>query len=226
MERMARAMANRGEYFPSLPREADPEVWRPFAQLQTVQTYEKDRLLYTEGDRADRFYYILSGSVETFLSSPEGSERSLTVRRAGNILGEASFFDGQPRMSSARVLTLSRIVSIDRGAAEICFAENPPLVFAMLKYLSGTVRILSEHVNSQSFLPAEKRIARALLGLCRESGPEVRISHEELGSAVGASRVTVSRLLGRLEARGLVRCEYRRILVPSPAGLEEFLSGT
>ena len=116
--------------------------WAALENAQFPRIYRTGELVYIQGTEADRFYYLKSGKVRIFLQSPDGAEKTLNVLEPGNIFGEASFFDGLPRVSSARTLAKSAIIPITRPILLRCFSEEPELAMGLLKYLSQTVRML------------------------------------------------------------------------------------
>ena len=90
-------------------------IWTPLADGQPVQHKEPGQLIYLQDTRAECFYYIVSGTVKCYISSPEGEERILTLPHAGELIGEAAFFDRQPRVSSAVAVTPCQLVEVDRS---------------------------------------------------------------------------------------------------------------
>lgn len=181
--------------------------WDIFARGQTPKLYTKGQMIYLQGEHPHHFYYLVSGSVRSFLSSPEGDERILTIHRSGDLMGEASFFDQCPRVSSAMALEDSLVVSIDQQLLDQIFIEHPQLAQPMLRYLARTVRLLSDHVDTAS-LPAIGRVARYLLHLPRNTGNCVVCTHESIGQAIGMSRITVSRTMKQLVQQGAVETGY------------------
>ena len=184
--------------------------WSLLAQGRQARRYRAGQLIYLQGGAADRFYYLTEGTARSFISSAEGTERLLTVHRAGDLMGEASFFDECPRVSSAAALTDCKAVTIDRDWLDAVFFAHPELAYPMLRYLARTVRMLSGHVDDISFRPAEQRLARYLLSLPAQDRA-VSCTHQELAEAIGASRVTVSRIMSGFERRGLVQTGYGRV---------------
>lgn len=197
-------------------------IWTPLADGQPIQHKEPGQLIYLQETRAECFYYIVSGTVKCFISSPEGDERILTLPHAGELIGEAAFFDQQPRVSSAMAVTKCELVAVDRQRLEQVFAAHPGLAIAMLEDLARRVRILSEHVDGE-FLQADKRIARHLLSIIPEADGRLRCTHEEIGASVGVSRVTVSRVLGEFDKRGWVQTGYKLLRLTDRQALERFL---
>ena len=183
--------------------------WDLLAEGRSPRKYRTGQLIYLQGTHPDCFYYLLSGSVRSFISSSTGEERVLTIHRTGDLMGEASFFDGCPRVTSA---------------LDAAFLRHPELAQPMLQHLARTVRMLSDHVEASS-LPAQQRIARWLLHQPVGDSGSIRATHEGIGQAVGLSRVTVSRVLGELAALGLVKLGYRSVAVWDQARLEELALG-
>ncbi len=193
--------------------------WNLLAEGRTPRKYRAGQMVYLQGTRPECFYYLISGSVRSFISTGVGEERVLAVHRSGDLMGEASFFDGCPRVTSAMALEDCLILTVDRGQLDAAFQRHPELALPMLQYLARTVRTLSGHVESAS-LPARQRVARWLLAQPPGEDGSLRATHEAIGQAVGLSRVTVSRALGELSALGLAELGYRSVTVLDRDGLE------
>lgn len=199
----------------------EKQIWAPLAQGQTPRLYAPGQFIYLQDTQPTEFYYLKNGSARSFISSPEGAERLLTLHRSGDLMGEAAFFDQCPRVSSAVALSECKVYSIDNEKLERVLREHPELALPLLRYLARTVRLLSGHVDDITFRPADRRLAGVLV---RQAGANsiVKTTHEELGSAVGASRVTVSRVLAQFAGRGWLKTGYGAITLLDRAALEAF----
>ena len=196
--------------------------WDLLAEGRIPRKYRAGQLVYLQGTHPDCFFYLMSGSVRSFISSSSGEERVLTVHRSGDLMGEASFFDGCPRVTSAMALEECFILTVNQGQLDSAFQRHPELAMPMLRYLARTVRMLSDHVEASS-LPAQQRIVRWLLSQpCTENG-SIQGTHEGIGQAVGLSRVTVSRVLGELSTHGLVELGYRCVTLSDKDTLKDLM---
>lgn len=195
-------------------------LWQPLAQGRVPKVYAPGRMIYLQGAEPTEFFYLVSGTARSFLSSPEGEERVLALHRGGSLMGEASFFDGCPRVSSAVAVSECRVVAVNWDQLERALELEPHLAIPMLRHLANTVGQLSSQVNDLSFQGAEHRLAAQLLREA-ESGGRVALTQEELGFRVGASRVTVARILGRWSRRGWVKTGYGEVAVLDAAGLRD-----
>ena len=79
--------------------------WDLLAEGRSPRKYRTGQLIYLQGTHPDCFYYLLSGSVRSFISSSTGEERVLTV--VGSSSGLLStrqvqeLWRGSPRAISA-----------------------------------------------------------------------------------------------------------------------------
>ena len=190
-------------------------IWDLLGEGRPPKQYSAGQLIYLQGTQPECFYYLKEGEARSFISLDSGEERILTVHRAGDLMGEASFFDNCPRVSSAVAVSACLVFSVDRPQLDAVFLRHPELALPMLQYLARTVRILSHHVGSAS-LPARQRIARYRLD--QPVGPDGTLSctHEEIGQGVGVSRVTVSRVLGQLDREGMLATGYGTLRLLNP----------
>lgn len=196
------------------------EIWELLGEGRLPRLYSPGQLIYIQGTQPDCFYYLKSGSARSFISLPDGEERVITIHRSGSIMGEASFFDQTPRVTSAMAIKECKVYSINRVQLDEIFARHPELALPMLQYLARTVRILSRHVND-SALPAEQRISRYLLSQPTEANGVIHCTHEIIGQAVGVSRVTVSRVLSNLYRTGAIETGYGTIRILDRSALND-----
>lgn len=199
------------DYFNSKELGLPENSWKPFEHYYPPSIFQPGQLIYLQGSAANSFYYLKSGRVKIFINSEDGSEKILTVYDAGNLFGEASFFDELPRVSSAISVTRCEVVVIDRHVLAQEMVKNPEIMLTLMKGLSRTVRMLSDHVDNMAFLRADQRIARYLLSIPVENENYVRCTQEEIAAAVSVSRVTASRVLNRFVHSGILKTGYGTI---------------
>lgn len=199
--------------------ETKKDMQQIFESLGTVRSFAKGEIIYRQGDLATTFCYLKKGRVSVFMTSIDGMEKTLNTASKGELLGEGAFFDKKPRVSSARAVTNCEVVMIDEQTLTNLFAKHPKLAFELLEILSNRIRLLSAQLDSMTFLQADARIARLLLQ--SEKDGRVALTHEEIASAVGVSRVTVSKTLGKFSANGDISTAYRKIIIKNRERLEE-----
>jgi len=174
--------------------------------------YEKGQMIYQQGDNANYIYLLKKGKVRLFISSPNGLEKTIAVYTDGSSFGKSAFFDKQPHFSCAKVLARSEIIAINRVMLADMIKHNPQFALDMLEDLSKTIRMLSNQIESMSFHKADIRVAHFLIDNINDSSC-IHCTHDEISEVIGASRVTVNRVLNRFEKNGLIETHYRMIKI-------------
>ncbi len=186
-----------------------------FEREKAVKKITKESIIYHQGDFADCFYYLKKGRVKVVMTSPDGMEKTLSTAAAGEILGEAAFFDKMPRVSTAVAMTDLEVIPVTERKLLTHIRENPKLALELLAIQATRIRQLSSQIDSMAFMKADGRIARLLLqNLDKENDEKtVRLTHEEIAGMAGVSRVTVSKTLNDFKRRGLLMTDYRKIVI-------------
>lgn len=187
-----------------------------FEGLNSAKRYMKNEIIYMQGEHADCFYYLMSGRARIYFSSQKGTEKTLANVEDGCILGEAAFFDGMPRVSSAVTRSECKIIPINKKILTQRFMVDPDFAMTLLNLQARSIRMLSSQVSSITFLQADCRIARLLIQLSErdKSGKcYVRLTHEEIGDIIGVSRITVSKILNSMGANKIIKTGYREIMI-------------
>jgi CRP/FNR family cyclic AMP-dependent transcriptional regulator len=187
--------------------------------------------LFDEGAETDYVIIIKHGTVKISSVSAAGYEAVLAVRSAGEIIGEFSALDRQPR--SATVLALDDVdgvvVSGDRFRAFL--RANPDAALTMLSHLVARLREADRWRMEFGAYAVAGRVAKLLLELADKYGSQapdgtgtmitVALSQHDLAGATGSSREAVARVLRRLRERGAIVTERRRITILRPDVLRE-----
>lgn len=203
---------NEWNLFSTHKKDIPTELFETF-KIKPAYTFKKNQIIYRQGEIAKSFYYLKSGQVQVFVNSSDGIEKIFTTYKKETIFGEAAFFDGFPRMSSAKTLLDSDIIMIDKADIMLYFQEKPFLALNLIELLSQKIRMLSNEIDNISFLSAEKRIAQYLFNINLDTNNSIDCTHEDIGKAVGVSRVTVSRILIKFSQYGWIDTKYKKIVI-------------
>ena len=200
-----------------------PEQVDAVRRIAVTRTYVKGETLFSEGDDGTGFYVMIAGQIKVFKLSAEGKEQILHIFGPGEPVGEVPVFSGKPYPASAEALAASRAAFFPKADFVRLIAENPNLALNMLAVLSRRLRQFTVQVENLSLKEVPARLASYLLLL---SGKEKRgtvtlpISKSQLASLLGTIPETLSRILTRMAAAGLIRGDRRQITLLDPEGLE------
>jgi serine phosphatase RsbU (regulator of sigma subunit) len=122
-------------------------------------------VLFSEGDRGDRFYIVLSGQIAIIKALGTEDERLLGLRGSGEFVGEMSLLnrDGL-RTASARVHADACVLELTRADFDAMLHRHPTLAYEMLRVMS--MRLRASHETSMHDLQEKnRRLAEAYANL-------------------------------------------------------------
>jgi CRP/FNR family transcriptional regulator len=192
------------------------------AERARTRSFKRGEMLFRKDDPGTHLYVVLGGAVKIALPGEFGQEALVSIMRVGDFFGELALFDGSPRSASATALEDTRAALLSREDFLSYLETHPTSVRVVLDVLAKTIRRLSDRVEDLIFLDVPSRVAKYLLDLAQHDGDaklELTLTQDELAAFIGASRVSVNRVLGDLERREIIEIRRRHIVVKDPAKL-------
>ena len=179
-------------------------------------------VIHREGEGAPVLELVVSGLVRVFVTAPDG--RTMTVRycRPGALLGVMSLFIPKFALPAAvQALVDAELLALSPGVARRAAARDIRVTQALLREQSERAISFLYEVPGSAFATVRQRVARHLLDLASEGGPElvVPISQQQLAEAVGTVREVIVRVLRELRTAGVVHTERNRIIIVDPTRL-------
>lgn len=183
--------------------------------------YRANEALFYEGDNGNHLFIIDSGRVSISSRSAEGREVLVALLGPGEIIGELSLLDGQPRSAEARAVEGTSAYVLSADALEQCMKRYPSVSSALLRVLAGRLRRTDEAVADAAFLDVAARVAKRLIEMAEEDGTEsetgirigIPVTQEQLAAMVGATREGVNRALAGFISRGILERRGRFYVV-------------
>ena len=180
-------------------------------------------LLVSANQPGEIAYVILAGTLRVFLADPEGNEITLALLGSGEIAGESAVLGNEVHTASVVahepvvLLAISQSVFADARRNLPCLADN------LFGILAARIRYANALALALATLDVPGRVARQLLLLADAYGRPagagilipIRITQDDLGSFVGATRVRVNQAIGKFRRNGLLRVDdqYRFVIL-------------
>jgi CRP/FNR family transcriptional regulator, cyclic AMP receptor protein len=185
------------------------------------RSFDRGEALLVEGTPGDQVLVLLGGRVKASCATPEGKEMVLGFCGPGDVLGELSALDDEPRSSTVTALEEVEALTVPRSHFRAFLDTHPRVAILLIRMLSrrfrGADRKRIEFGGSKTL----GRVAARLVELAERYGkPEegrlvidLPVSQDELAGWCGASREATAGALQTLRELGLVETERRRITV-------------
>ena len=223
MERSAADLLTSVGLFATLPADAI----RSLADAARVRAAESGTAIFREGDPAESFFVVQSGSVKLTQLTPEGHQVVLRLLAPGDAFGGVAAFGGSTYPVSAEAVTLVSAYEWPGAVMASLMERYPKLAMNALRFVSARLHELQVQYRQLATEKVERRVARALLRLVQQAGRPVesgvlidlRLSREDIAQMTGTTLFTVSRLFSRLEADGVIEAGRQRVVVLHPHAL-------
>ncbi|BAE52381.1 Crp/Fnr family transcriptional regulator [Paramagnetospirillum magneticum] len=171
--------------------------------------YPETELLFSQGDKADRFFILLEGRVNIFALTETGDQSIIEVFDPIVSFAEAAIFSSGIFPLNGEVMAGSRLVHVPAAQFLKRLADNRSLGPMLLGGLSQwQFRLIHEISELKSKSPGQ-RLATFLLALAAKAGADAAgrvrlpLTKAVLASRIGIAPESLSRALNRLKAYGV-----------------------
>src|SRR5580698_3538235 len=178
---------------------------------KTIETYEKNQKIFSQGDVADTVFFIRKGKVKITVLSEHGKEAVVGIFAEGQFFGEACLDKAKLRTATSHALEDCLITSITRPAMLAALSGEPKFSAFFVSYLLSRNSRIEDDLIDQLFNSSERRLARLLLLLAKfgqegGTGPiEIELSQETLAEMIGTTRSRVSFFMNKFRKKGFIR---------------------
>jgi CRP-like cAMP-binding protein len=183
--------------------------------------------IYELGATADGVFIVVSGQVA--LRNPVASGRSFVpwVATPGETFGGEGLENDPRYASQARAEEETETLHLSTARFSALMREQPSQALALVRQLMAERTALLEKFAQYATLTVEQRLVAALVHLAQSrevlpgdvNGDPVMVSRRLLGELVGATRESISLVLGRLSSEGLIQRAGNSLMIADLEGL-------
>ena len=186
--------------------------------------------LYRSGDAFESLYAVRSGGFKSVGVSQLGDEKITGFHLPGELMGLDAISPGRHGYNAV-ALEDSEVCAIPFAALERMALVVPSLQHQMFRVISGDISRDHGLMLLLGRMTAEQRLGAFLLSLSRRyerlgfaaNRFVLRMTREEIGSYLGLTLETVSRVLSRFQRDGLVHVQQRDIELLDAGALRELV---
>nr|WP_201280331.1 helix-turn-helix domain-containing protein [Hassalia byssoidea] len=188
--------------------EANNEIY--FTENRFIYKYSKGETITL---KPSEIFYVCQGLVKlnTFC---ETGEEVLT-----GLVGEKMVFGSS--LTSLQTYQATALVDVELVSIDVAEIASPALSHALLPKINQRLRQTESFLAISGRQRVQERLHYLLLLLKQEIGQpipqgtrlNVRLTHEELASACCTTRVTITRLMGKLQKQGVIRFDSKKHII-------------
>jgi CRP/FNR family transcriptional regulator len=200
------------------------------APLCRMRGYEKGETIFSEGEPADRIYFLYLGRVK-IVKSARGRDVILEILGPGEPIGTVAVFEQRPFPASAVTLEPSSILSIPERDFFVLLEKRPEMMRPILAGLTYRLMMVNKRMADMTG-SAEHRAARLFLTLADRVGLEkdnavtipLPLSRQEIADLIGTTLETAIRLMSRWQKDELVLTDKSGFRIPKIGDLRQLVA--
>lgn len=192
-----------------------------------MRRFPKGSPVYLPSDTSTSVFLLAEGRVKLCSVTPEGKQAILAFIEPGELFGELALFHDADSDEYAETMAKTTLVMMPRDAVEALMYESPGLVLSVHKLMGLRRRRIERRLKSLLFRSNRDRLVHLLLELTGQYGHRtaegihlrIPLSHQDLASIIGATRETVTTLLGELQLAGYIKVARQKLMIRNLNGL-------
>ena len=200
------------------------------AAAETLELRKKTQI-WNSGEMANRIFLVRSGVVKVSKISDEGRELTLHFHTKDDLFGEAAALAHGAHESIAEAYEDVVLYGLPLPVLKEVMMRHPQLMFRISAIISQRRRKLENRIGALLFKTAHARLASLFLDLVESFGVRdsrgvivnLKLTHKEMASLIGATRETVSFAILDLRRDGLIQTESKRVVILDEEGLRALI---
>jgi CRP-like cAMP-binding protein len=198
------------------------EQKRQLLGLARRRKFARGEVVVHRDDTADTLHLVRSGCLAVRVLTPVGDIATLALVGPGGTFGELGLVrSAHLRSATIQALEPSETHVLTRTTFDQLRRTHPAIDTVLVDILADRVADLTDRLVDALYTPAPRRVT-ALIGTLadryRDSAgtATIPLTQEDLASLAGTSRLTVSRVLREMRARGEVEVRRGKLIVTAP----------
>ncbi len=192
-----------------------------------TRRFKKGEMVYFPNDAGESVLLLAAGRIKLKTVTPDGKEAILAFIDEGELFGELALLDGAPRGEFAEAVADSHIIAVPASQLQRVMQRRPDVAIGISRLVGLRWRRIQNRLQNILFRSNRERVTHLLLELAESHGVQdgaqwqisLRLSHQDLASLIGATRESVTLILGQLQLEKLIRVRRRQLTILDRARL-------
>lgn len=185
------------------------DALKKFAQDRSSNVYKKKQIIYSEGNKPYRMYYVLRGKVKVYKTNEEGKEFVTGLYSEGDFFGYMAMLEGTSYKETAEALEETELANIPREDFEQLINNNKEVMQKFIKLLANNVTDMEQQLLNIAYNSLRKKVADAIMTIYTKYGNgnkgfKIDISRENLANIAGTAKESVIRTLSDFKDEKLI----------------------
>ena len=200
------------------------EILESFTSDRNIERYKRKQIIYSEGNRPSRLYYVQKGKIKTYKSNEDGKELVIGLYTKGDFLGYVALLQGTAYKEMAEAMEDTELAIIPKEDFEELMNANLHVAKKFITMLAKNVGEKEEQLLKMAYNSLRKKVADTLITLHKKYNTEIDISRENLAAIAGTATESMIRTLGDFKSEKLIDIKDGSIVILNEKKLETLLN--
>ncbi len=186
-----------------------------------VRQFAKGSAVYLPTDPSSGAFLLAEGRIRIGNSTADGKQIILALVEPGELFGELALVQDGTREERAEAAMNSVVVVLPADELLQLMEATPALAIGVTRLIGIRRRRIERRLKSLLFRSNRDRLAHLLMELAESYGRriedgvllDIRLSHQDLSSIIGATRESVTTVLGEMKEQRLLLISRQRIVI-------------
>lgn len=191
---------------------------KEYLETCTRKKANKKQMLFGPNEAPDYIYMVTKGKVRVYISYPDGREFTIVILDKGGV------YSGHARGFGVALTANTEIALIHVRQFQKMMETHKDFMMSILAVLGDALKNTVNIIENLAFREVEERLLHYLQQLADKYGIpheeekdkviiDLPLTQEEIATAIGSSRQTVSSLLKQLERDEIIAFSKKNIII-------------
>ncbi len=207
-------------------RELNTEQIARIAEHSQIIDFPKGTSVFNRGDAAVGLYILLEGQLKLGVTSPQGTEKIISIVSPGDSFGEAILFLERQFPVYAQAIMDSQVLVVPKNLIFSMLDNDAMFARKMLAGLSVRMHQLVQDIEMLSLQSCTQRFIGYLLQISADAPDATNItlpaSKTTIASLLNLTPETLSRTLAKLQQLGLIEVNGKDVTITDVKKLRKY----
>lgn len=207
-------------------RELNTEQIARIAEHSQIIDFPKGTSVFNRGDPAIGLYILLEGQLKLGVTSPQGTEKIISIVSPGESFGEAILFLDRQFPVYAQAILDSQVLLVPKNLIFSMLDHDAMFARKMLAGLSIRMHQLVQDIEMLSLQSCTQRFIGYLLQISADAPDASNItlpaSKTTIASLLNLTPETLSRTLAKLQQLGLIEVNGKDVMITDVKKLRKY----
>lgn len=194
------------------------------SENRDVIKYKRKQIIYVDGNRPARLYYIKKGKVKAYKTNEEGKELIVGIYGEGDFLGYVALLEGTVYKERAETMENTELAIIPKDEFDALMNTRREVVIRFMTMMARNITEKEQLLLGLAYNSLRKKVADALITVNRKYETSINLSRENLAAIAGTATASLIRTLSEFKSEKLIDIHDGAITILNKKELENLLN--